>query len=266
MLNIVVCVKAVPDPKEACRIKIDSETKTLLRCEVPMVINPLDKNAMEAALNLKRTYGASISVLCMGPPPAGNIVKECLALGADRGFLLSDAAFGGADAYATAFTLAKGIEKIGDFDLVLCGMASSDGATEWVGPQVATILDVPVVTMVREFSDIAGSNWQVKADWEGGFRLVAVQLPAVFTVTRDLNQPRSLQFSGIIKARKKEITVWTLEDIEVLPETVGIKGSPTTVAHFGSVDNRRSVQLLSGTAEEKADALVSLFAEAGAIE
>ena len=88
MLNIVVCVKAVPDPNEACNIKIDPETKTLLRCDVPMVINPLDKNAMEAALQLKRTRGAKITVLSMGPPPAGQIVKECLALGADRGILI----------------------------------------------------------------------------------------------------------------------------------------------------------------------------------
>jgi len=202
MLNIIVCVKAVPDPNEACNIRIDPETGTLLRCDVPMVINPLDKNAMEAALQLKRTHGADITVLSMGPPPAGQIVKECLALGADRGILLSDRAFGGADASATAYTLARGIEKIGACDLVLCGMASSDGATEWVGPQMAAFLDLPVVTMVREITDDAGDDWQVKADWEGGFRRVAVRLPALFTVTRALNHPRALSFSGIIKARQ----------------------------------------------------------------
>ena len=150
MFNIVVCVKAVPDPKEACNIKIDPNTKTLMRCEVPLVINPLDKNAMEAALQLKAQFDAHISVLSMGPPEAGNIVKECLALGADQGFLLSDPAFGGADAYATAFTLAKGIEKIGAYDVIFCGMASSDGSTEWVGPEIATFLNIPVVTMVKE--------------------------------------------------------------------------------------------------------------------
>ena len=90
MLNIVVCAKAVPDPKEACNIKIDPVTKTLLRCEVPMVLNPLDKNAVEAALQLKKEVDAQVSIISMGPPEAGNIVKECLALGADQGFLLSD--------------------------------------------------------------------------------------------------------------------------------------------------------------------------------
>jgi electron transfer flavoprotein beta subunit len=265
MLNIVVCVKAVPDPKEACNIKIDPETKTLLRCDVPMVINPLDKNAIEAALQLKRTRGAKITVLSMGPPPAGQIVKECLALGADHGILLSDRAFGGADAYATAFTLAKGIQKIGPCDLVLCGMASSDGATEWVGPQIATFLHFPVVTMVREIEDDAERDWLVKADWEDGYRRVAVELPAVLTVTRDLNRPKALSFSGIIKARKKEITTWTLADLDTAADAVGLKGSPTIVGSFGTIDNRRSVQMLTGTAEEKADALVKILTEAGAI-
>ncbi len=265
MLNIVVCVKAVPDPNEACNIKIDPDTKTLLRCDVPMVINPLDKNAMEAALQLKRTRGAEITVLSMGPPPAAQILKECLALGADHGILLSDPAFGGADAYATAFTLAKGIEKIGSFDLILCGMASSDGATEWVGPQIATFLNLPVVTMVREIMDEAGKDWLVRADWENGYRRVAVQLPAVFTVTRGLNRPKALSFSGIIKARKKEITTWKLVDLNTGQETVGLRGSPTIVDSFGTIDNRRSVQMLTGTAEEKADALVKILAEAGAI-
>src|SRR6056300_799311 len=163
MLNIVVCVKAVPDPKEACNIKIDPDTKTLLRCDVPLVLNPLDKNAMEAALQLKAQLDAHISVLSMGPPEAGNIVKECLALGADQGFLLSDRAFGGADTLATAYALARGIEKVGKFHVVLCGMASSDGATEWVGPEIASFLKVPVVTLVEEIIEPAGPSWTVKA-------------------------------------------------------------------------------------------------------
>ena len=102
MLKIVVCVKAVPDPKEACNIKIDPVSKTLLRCDVPMVINPLDRHALEAALRIKSEMQAHICILSMGPPEAGMIVKECLALGADQGILLCDPRFSGADAYATA--------------------------------------------------------------------------------------------------------------------------------------------------------------------
>jgi electron transfer flavoprotein beta subunit len=266
MLNIVVCVKAVPDPKEACNIKIDPDTKTLLRCDVPLVLNPLDKHAMEVALQIKAQFEARISVLSMGPPEAGNIVKECLALGADQGFLLSDPAFGGADAYATAFTLAKGIQKIGSFDVIFCGMASSDGSTEWVGPEIATFLDLPVVTLVEEIVKCDGASWKVKASVENGYRLMQVELPAVFTVTRELNTPRALSFSGIIKARKKEIDQWSLEELGVSAESVGLKGSPTIVSELSAQEeSKRQVEILDGSLEEKTDMLVQKLVEAGVL-
>jgi electron transfer flavoprotein beta subunit len=265
MLNIVVCVKAVPDPKEACNIKIDPATKTLLRCDVPMVVNPLDKNAMEAALQLKAQFDAHISVLSMGPPEAGNIVKECLALGADRGFLLSDPSFGGADAYATAFTLAKGIEKIGSFDVIFCGMASSDGSTEWVAPEIATFLNIPVVTMVKEIVVLDKKWWTVKSSLENGYRLMKVKLPAAFTVTRDLNTPKTLSFSGIIKARKKEIVQWGLRDLAIPAEAVGLKGSPTRVSNLSATETKRQVEMFAGTREEKAKQLVQKLTDAGVL-
>jgi len=265
MLNIIVCVKAVPDPQEACNVKIDPHTKTLLRCDVPLVINPLDRNAIEAALQLKARSDAHISVLSMGPPEAGNIVKECLALGADQGFLLSDPAFGGADAYATAFTLAKGIEKIGSYDVILCGMASSDGCTEWVGPEMAAFLNIPVVTMVKEIVESTGDRWKVKAGLENGYRLLQIKLPAVLTVTRDLNTPRTLSFSGIIKARKKEINRWALGDLGVPEAAVGLKGSPTVVSELSTTETKRTVEMIAGTREEKATLLVQKLADAGVL-
>lgn len=265
MLKIVVCVKAVPDPKEACKIKIDPATKTLLRCDVPMVVNLLDRNALEAALQLKAAQGAHIVALSMGPPEAGEIVKECLALGADEGILLSDRKFGGADAFATARTLAKGIEKIGEVDLVLCGMASSDGATEWVGPQMAVFLQAPVVTMVKEIVSTGTDGWEVKAEYENGYRRMRIKLPAVFTVTRDLNTPRTLSFSGIIKARKKTIAQWDLVELGTPETMVGLQGSPTIVTAMGTTDNKREVTFIEGTREEKADTLVSKLVNAGLI-
>jgi electron transfer flavoprotein alpha/beta subunit len=265
MLKIVVCVKAVPDPKVACKIKIDPVSKTLLRCDVPMALNPLDKHAMEAAICLKERFGAHVSVLSMGPPPAGAIVKECMALGADRGVLLSDREFGGADTFATSFTLAKGIEKIGVPDVVLCGMASSDGATEWVGPQIATFLDMPVVTMVKEIVECEGECWKVKSALENGYRLMRVRMPALFTVTRDLNTPRALSFSGIIKARKKEIEQWGVKELDVSPESVGLRGSPTIVSKLASRENKRNAEIIAGTREEKAEVLLQRIADAGVI-
>ena len=265
MLNIVVCVKAVPDPKEAHKIKIDPVTKTLKRLDVPLVLNLLDKNAMEAALQLKEQLDAHITVLSMGPSAAGSVVKECLALGADDGFLLSDRSFGGADAYATAYTIAKGIEKIGKYDVVFCGMASSDGSTEWVGPQIATLLKIPVVTRVKELVEYGGEWWEVKASLENGYRLMQVKLPAVFTVTRELNIPRTLSFSGIIKARSKEITAWGINQLGLLEETVGQKGSPTIVSNLAAIESKREVEIITGTREEKAERLVQKLADAGVL-
>lgn len=264
-MNIVVCVKAVPDPKEICKIKIDPATKTLMRCEVPLVMNPLDKHALEAALQVRASSGGFVTVISMGPPPAGSIVKECMALGADRGILLSDRAFGGADAFATAFTLAKGIEKAGAFNLILCGMASSDGATEWVGPQIATFLRIPVVTMVRKFETQESGVWRVQADWQNGYRRAEIRLPALLTVTRELNHPRALSFSGILKARKKTIEEWDLNALGASADALGAKGSPTIVSEITSVENRRDVELLQGTKEEKAEQLVSRLAEIGCL-
>jgi len=265
MFRIVVCVKAVPDPKEACKIRIDPVTRTLGRCDVPLVVNPLDKNALEAALQLKEQLGAHITVLSMGPPPAGNIVRECLALGADEGILLCDQAFGGADAYATAYTLAKGIEKIGSYDVVFCGMASSDSGTEWVGPEIAAFLKIPMVTRVKEIVEYDGEWWKVKASLENGYRLVQVKLPAVFTVTRELNTPRTLAFSGIVKARNKKIIRWGIDELGVAEESVGLKGSPTIVSEMTNRESKREVEIIVGTREEKAERLVQKLVDAGVI-
>jgi electron transfer flavoprotein beta subunit len=265
MLSIVVCVKAVPDPEAADKIRVDPVAKALPRHEIPLVLNPLDRNALEAALQQKEHGDAHITIVSMGPPTAGNIVKECLALGADLGILLSDPAFAGADAFATAFTLAKAIEKLESVDCVLCGRASSDGATEWVGPEVATFLDMPVVTMVREVVQADSKKWTVKADIENGYRLVEVDLPAVFTVTHDVNTPQTLSFSGIIQARKKEITIWGLDDLNLLEDAVGEKGSPTVVSDLALIEVKRSCEMIEGSLEEKADFLIEKISGAGVL-
>lgn len=266
MLSIVVCVKAVPDPGKADKIRIDPATKAIPRHEIPLVLNPLDRNALEAALQVKAQHGAHISVISMGPPPAGNVVKECLALGADVGILLSDPAFAGADAYATAFTLANAIQKLERVDCVLCGRASSDGATEWVGPELATFLGLPVVVMVHDFVDTSNSCWTVKADVENGFRLVEVDLPAVFTVTHEANTPEILSFSGIIQARKKEIATWGLDKLDLPEDLVGEKGSPTIVSDLATVEAKRSCEMIEGTTVEKAEILIEKLIGAGVLK
>jgi electron transfer flavoprotein beta subunit len=265
MLNIVVCVKAVPDSSVADKLKIDPITGSLPRLDIPLVINPMDCHALEAALSLKRKYSTYITILSMGPPSAGNIVKECLALGADKGILLSDPAFAGADAFATAYTLALAIEKIAPVDVVFCGMASRDGATEWVGPEIAAILDIPVATMVREIMIDEGDEWILKADYEHGYRKVKIKLPAVLTVTRILNQPKSLSFSGILRARSKEILIWDHKDLEIPIERVGLKGSPTFVSGMTRIESHRKVEIIEGSLQEKVERLVQILSASGVV-
>ena len=144
-------------------------------------------------------------------------------------------------------------------------MASSDGSTEWVGPQIATVLKIPVVTRVKELVEYGGQWWQVKAGMENGYRLMRVKLPAVLTVSRELNTPRTLSFSGIIKARSKEITEWGIQQLGLSEETVGQKGSPTIVSNLATVDSKRTVELFTGTRDEKAEQLVQKLADAGVI-
>jgi len=265
MLKIVVCVKAVPDPKEAHKIRIDPTTKALMRADIRLVLNPNDKYALEAALQLKEDQGAFITVLSMGPSPAAKIVRECMALGADKGILLTDLAFSGADAYATASTLAAAIRKLGKVDLVLCGMASSDGSTEWVGHELATFLGFPVVTRLREIVARGEGCWTVKANIENGYRKVRVQLPAVLTMTSDMNVPRALSFSGVVKAGKMEIVNWSITDLDLLVENVGLQGSPSFISDMFTQESKREVRFLSGTRVEIADQLVRMFTEAGVI-
>lgn len=142
-LNIVVCIKPVPDPQYYDKVSIDPVTKRITREGIPTIINPVDKNGIEAALQLKKSYGGKVTVITMAPPNATENIKEALAMGADEGVLLSDRAFGGADTLATSYTLAKGIEKLGEFDIVFCGTESADGATAQVSSQLGEWLKVP---------------------------------------------------------------------------------------------------------------------------
>jgi len=144
-------------------------------------------------------------------------------------------------------------------------MASSDGATEWVGPQIAAFLNIAVVTMVRKIESRQPNEWIAIADWQNGYRRVQVRLPALLTVTRELNRPRALSFSGILKARKKTIEQWDRNALGIPEEMVGAKGSPTIVSQMATVEKRRNVEFLQGNLEEKADKLVSRLDEAGII-
>lgn len=248
--QVVVCVKAVPDPKQSHLIRIDPVTRCVVREAAPLVLNPLDRHALEEGLRVRERFGGRVSVVSMGPPQAREVLREALSLGADEAYLLSDRAFAGADAYATAYTLSLGIRRLAPFRLILCGAESSDGSTAQVGPGLAQFLGVPHVVYVDRL-DLEGNDRALaRARMDHGFRLVEVDLPALVTVTREINRPRGITFSGVVRARNRTITEWGAADLGAEPEKVGAAGSPTVIADLYPVESRRQAEIWEGEAEE----------------
>ncbi len=224
-MNIIVCIKQVPDTTE---VRLDPKTGTLIRDGVPSIINPDDKSGLEAALTLKDEIGAKVTVLTMGPPQAEKALREALAMGADEAILLTDRAFAGADTWATSTTLAAAIKKM-DYDLIIAGRQAIDGDTAQVGPQIAEHLGIPQVSYV-EGLEKDGDSLILKRVFEDGYHKIKVKTPCLITTLSEMNKPRYMSVGGILDAyREKEIIKWTLEDIEVNTEHIGLKGSPTKV-------------------------------------
>jgi len=226
--NIVVCAKQVPDTNE---IKIDPVKKTLIREGVPSILNPDDANALEEALKIKdRHPDTYITVITMGPPQAKYMLKQCIAMGADDGILISDRALGGSDTWATSNALAAAIQKLVAPDLLFAGRQAIDGDTAQVGPQLAEKLGLPQVTYVKEFQlDEKKQNITVKRALEDGYELIKIQTPCMLTAIKELNHPRHMSIHGIASLRKKELKTWNARDIAVDPESVGLEASPTNV-------------------------------------
>ena len=231
MLNIVVCVKQVPDTTE---VRIDPETNTLIREGVPAIVNPFDAHATEAAVQMKEKYGAHVTVLSMGPPQATEAIKKCVSMGADRGILLSDRAFAGADTWATSYALAAALEKIAGeqgLDLVLCGKQAIDGDTAQVGPGLARRLGWPQITYAIGIPEVDLEGWTMTVErrLENGVEVVKARLPAVVTCVEEMNELRYAALREMIRAARYEPEVWTKDDLEVEDELLGLNGSPTTV-------------------------------------
>lgn len=248
-MKILVFVKQVPNTDD---VKLDPKTGNLQREGVQSVINPLDANAIEAALTLKEQHGGTVAAISMGPPQAEEVLKKALALGCDEAYLLSDRAFGGADTLATSYTLAKAAEKIGDYDLLLFGKNASDGDTAQTGPATAAWLGIPQITLA---SGLSVSDGWVYADCmlDDEIQHVRAKLPAAVTVCAELNTPRYPTPKNIMKALKKQRTVWNAEAIEADAELIGVKGSPSsTKTVFEPPKRDMTTVFLDGTPDEVA--------------
>jgi len=254
--DIVVCIKQVPHPDYLGEVSFDRSRGTMDRENVPAIINPADRNALEEALRLKEKLSARIVAVTMGPPQARKALEDALAMGADAAIHLCDRAFAGADTLATARALAGGIDRLENVSLVLCGNATIDSGTGQVAVQLAEILGFPCVTYAREITCEDEKKLLVKRAWERGHIKIRVKPPAVIAVTSDINQPRLPNVLGIMAARGKEITEWCAADIAADASNVGLAGSPTCFWQLSEFHAGRQGEILQGTAEETATTAV----------
>ncbi len=252
-MNIIVCIKQVPDTAE---IKINPETNTLMREGVPSIINPFDLNAIEAAIQIKEEIGGKVTALTMGPPQAETALREAVSMGVDEVVLLSDRAFAGSDTWATSYTLARAIKKLGA-DIIFCGKQAIDGDTAQVGPETAEFLDVPHISYIRKIEEVSDSSIRVQRMMDEGYDVVESSIPVLLTVVKELNQPRMPSLRGKMAAKKAEIKKMGMTDIDADENSLGLKGSPTQVKNIFAPQIKSERRMIDGTPEEQVDNLVN---------
>ena len=243
-MRTIVCVKQVPASNE---VRLDEKTNTIIRDGGEAVINPFDSHALEAALALKDQFGGTVAVLSMGIPAAAEMLRDCVARGADEALLLTDRAFAGADTLATSYALSCGVKQLGDFDLLLCGKMAVDGDTAQIGPELAARLGVPHVSDVFRM-ECDGAAVTVWRELGGCVQKLRVPLPAVLTVTRELNVPRLPSIAGVLHARQAEVRLCNAAQAGADQQQCGLKGSPTQVAATFLPQRTRTVQEITDTA------------------
>lgn len=252
-MKIIVCVKQVPDAKD---VKLDPVTNTLAREGVQSIMNPYDQHALEEAVRLKEVHGGEVIVITMGPPQAEEVLRQAISCGADRGVLISDRAFAGADTWATSYTLEKAVKQLGNADLILCGKQAIDGDTAQVGPGLAMRLDIPFVTCVQKVVEVNEKGLVIERMMDDGYDVIDVPFPVLLTVVKDINEPRVPSLKGKMKSKKAVIPTLSAADIEADPSCIGLPGSPTQVANVFPPQARGERSILTGTLDEQIEQLV----------
>ena len=252
-MNIIVCIKQVPDTAE---IRINPETNTLMREGVPSIINPFDLYALEAGIQLKEKLGGKVTVLTMGPPQAETALREAISMGADGAVLLSDRAFAGSDTWATSYTLAQAIKKLGA-DIIFCGKQAIDGDTAQVGPETAEFLGIPHISYIRKIEEVKDNYIRVQRLMDEGYDIVESGLPVLLTAVKELNQPRMPSLKGKMAAKKAEIKKMGKAEIEADENNLGLKGSPTQVKNIFAPQIKAERKMFEGAPEEQVNALIT---------
>ncbi len=258
-MNIIVCIKQVPGTTE---VEVDKETGVLKREGVDSKMNPYDLYAVETALRIKEQNGATVKVVSMGPPQSAVIIQEAFMMGADDGVLLTDRKFAGADVLATSYTLSQGMQKAGDFDLIICGKQTTDGDTAQVGPELAEFLNIPHVAYVRRIVEIKQQSIIVEMDMTNTVETVEVQFPCLITVEKGIFQPRLPSFKLKLKTKDKEIPFYGLKDFTDQNELkYGLNGSPTRVLKIFTPESNIDREIWQGNSDELASKIAKKLYE-----
>ncbi len=262
MLNILVCVKQVPDVN---LVKIDPVTGSLIRKGVPAILNPLDANALEAAVRTKEKYGGKVTCITMGPDQAAEALRECLAAGADRAILLSDRAFANADTLATSYVIVSAAKLFGSFDLIFCGKESLDGATGQMGSQLAERFDASQLSSMSLLLSVDEEAGIVTAEreLEKGTETAEARMPCLFTVEKTNYRPRIPNLKSWKASRTAVITKLSSANIPGLdPAQIGDPGSPTKVPRtYPPVVGESGHMIDEGSTEKNVDTLFELIAD-----
>ena len=259
-MNIIVCMKQVPDTEAQIRVKPDGSG--IVDSDIKFVMNPYDEYGVEEALLLKEKFGGTVTIVCLGSERAIEAIRTGLAMGADKAVHLDDPAFEGGDAFSTAKALAAAIKGM-EYDLIFCGKQAIDDDLAQVGPALAEMLGIPqivVVTKVEVSED--GKKAKVNRQIIGGEEIIEVPLPAVLTAQKGLNEPRYASLPGIMKAKKKEVKSVKIADLGLDPNAVGKAGAKTHISKMYSPPQREDGNIIEGeTAEETAPKLAKLLRE-----
>ena len=259
MMNIIVCVKQVPDT--AATIKLDPSGKSISQENITYVLNPFDEYAIEEALQTKEKFGGEVTLVTMGPDRAEEALRTGLAMGADKGIHITDPQLAGTDNLGTAKVLATAIETV-PHDIIFCGKVAVDDNAGQVGPQIAELLGIPQVTAATEL-EIAegGASAKVNREIEGATEVLQTPLPAVITAEKDLNQPRYPSLPGIMKAKQKPVQKMTLADLGLNPAEFGSGASRFEITSMAMPAKREGGRIIQGDLPEAVKELVKLLHE-----
>ena len=258
-MNILVCIKQVPG---SSNVEVDPVTGVLKRDGVASKLNPYDLYGIELALTLTEKYGGSIETITMGPPQAKSIITEAVCMGAEKGTVISDRKFAGADVLATAYTLSQGIKKAGKFDLIVCGKQTTDGDTAQVGAEISEYLGIPNIANVLSIEDVSDGKIYLTASLDDKVVKMAVKMPCLISVDGDINTPRLPSYKVKQTVGDDKVSFLSFDDLEDKnPDHYGLSGSATQVERIFPPEKNTEKTTFSGSSEQQTESLFGLICD-----